>query len=68
MKRDIYGEDVGVPTLHVLPTGIVASLQFAVTGCVLAQGLEMAGIKKAALIPGAGEDDGFRARTGFVLS
>lgn len=68
MKRDIYREDVGVPTLHVLPTGIVASLQFAVTGCVLVQGLEMAGIKKAALIPGAGEDDGFRARTGFVLS
>lgn len=57
MKRDRYGEDVGVPTLHVLPTGIVAPVHFAVSGCGLVQGLEMADIKKAALIPGAGEVD-----------
>lgn len=68
MKRERYGEDVGVPTLHVLPTGIVAPLQFAVSGCVLAQRLEMADIKKAALIPGVGEVDDFWARTSFVLS
>lgn len=54
---------MGVPTLHVLPTGIVAALQFAVRGCVLAQGLEMADIKKATLIPGVGEVDDFWART-----
>lgn len=57
MKRDRYGEDVGVPTMHVLPTGIVAPVHFAVSGCGLVQGLEMADIKKAALIPGAGEVD-----------
>lgn len=39
---------MGVPTLHVLPTVTVAPLPFAVSGCVLAQGLEMAGIRKAA--------------------
>lgn len=63
MKRERYGEDVGVPTLHVLPTRAVAPLQCAVSGCVLAQRLEMAGIRKAAPSPGAGGEDDFWART-----
>lgn len=68
MKRDRYGQVVGVPTLHVLPTGTVTPLQFAGSGCMRGQGLEMADIKKAVLIPGIGEIDDFWARTSSVLS
>lgn len=67
MKRERDGEDVGVPTLHVLPTRTVAPLQCGVSGCVL-QRLEMAGIRKAAPSPGAGGGDDFWARTSPALS
>lgn len=59
---------MGVPTPHVLPTETVAPLQFAVSVCMLARGVEMAGIRKAASSPGAGVGDDFRARTIPALS